>query len=200
MKDGGNTFLAEENSGFWVDEGQTNNATNHSTNSTSPVTASSTSQGHQAKLNEKREEKKKKENEGSLSEKREVVMHGAELKCQYAQAPGKLVVTSNEIKLQDQLWATEGDGNNMVNLQFKGTCGHPNFAGQTPPPCLSVINITPWQSLGTSFVQEQKVLVKESFCVCNPVPNTAVAKPIKGQSNSQKSENSGVVYAYLKNK
>lgn len=173
MKDGNNSFWVEE-----TGNSNLNNPNNSVSNSQSNPPHSTNSQAHQSKLEQKRQEKQKKEQEGSPNEKREVVMNGAELKCQYAQAPGELVVTSNEIKLQDQLWATEGDGNNMVNLQFKGTCGHPTFAGQTPPPCLSVIKITPWQNLGTSFIQEQKVLVKESYCVCTPTPNAATPSPI----------------------
>ncbi|WP_181876055.1 PAAR-like protein [Chryseobacterium carnipullorum] len=116
-------------------------------------------------------------------------MHGAKLKCPYAQAPGDLKVTSNEIKLQDQLWATDGDGNNMINLQFKGTCGHPKWPAKnmSPPPCMSVIKLSPWQNLGTSTVQAQKVLVKESFITCNPEFNAASPKPVP-QVESIKSE------------
>ncbi|AZA64284.1 DUF4280 domain-containing protein [Chryseobacterium carnipullorum] len=118
-----------------------------------------------------------------------MVMHGAKLKCPYAQAPGDLKVTSNEIKLQDQLWATDGDGNNMINLQFKGTCGHPKWPAKnmSPPPCMSVIKLSPWQNLGTSTVQAQKVLVKESFITCNPEFNAASPKPVP-QVESIKSE------------
>lgn len=135
---------------------------------------------HNTKLEQKRAERKKKDSEDSPSEKREVVMHGAKLKCEYAEQLGDLKVTSNEISLQDQLWATEGDGNNMVNLQFKGKCGHPKWPAQnmSPPPCMSVIKLSPWQNLGTSFVQEQKVLIKSSCITCNPDFNSAKASPI----------------------
>jgi hypothetical protein len=144
---------------------------------------------HDQKLSEKRAEKQQKASEDTPVEKREVVMHGAKLKCPYAQAPGDLKVTSNEIKLQDQLWATDGDGNNMINLQFKGTCGHPKWPAKnmSPPPCMSVIKLSPWQNLGTSTVQAQKVLVKESFITCNPEFNAASPKPIP-QVESIKSE------------
>jgi N-acetylmuramoyl-L-alanine amidase len=133
-----------------------------------------------AALDKKRAEKKEKEVQDSPSEKREVVMHGASLSCKYAQGLGKLFVTSNELLLQDQKWATEGDGNNMVNLQFKGTCGHPKWPQRkmSPPPCMSVIKLSPWQNLGTNFLQEQKNLVKESYIECEPEFNTATAKPI----------------------
>ncbi len=137
-------------------------------------------EAHIAKLNQKREERKQQAAEDTPLEKREVVMHGAKLKCQYAQGQGKLVVTSNELQLQDQLWATKGDGNNMVNLQFQGTCGHPKWPQRkmSPPPCMSVIKLTPWQNLGTTIVQEQTVLVKESFINCDPEFNAASPSPI----------------------
>jgi len=135
---------------------------------------------HDRKLSEKRAEKQKRASEDSPLEKREMVMHGAKLKCPYAQAPGELKVTSNEIILQDKLFATHGDGNNMVNLQFKGTCGHPKWPARnmSPPPCMSVIKLSPWQNLGSTIVQKQTVLVKESFIFCDPTPNVASAKPI----------------------
>lgn len=135
---------------------------------------------HDKKLSEKRAEQQKKSSEDSPVEKREQVMHGAKLKCPYAQAPGELKVTSNEINLQDQPFATIGDGNNMVNLQFKGTCGHPKWPARnmSPPPCMSVIKLSPWQNPGTSIIQEQKVLVKESFINCDPEFNSASPSPI----------------------
>ncbi|NIF06662.1 DUF4280 domain-containing protein [Chryseobacterium sp. Tr-659] len=135
---------------------------------------------HDQKLSEKRAEQQQKASEDSPLEKRELVMHGAKLKCPYAQAPGELKVTSNEINLQDQPFATKGDGNNMVNLQFKGTCGHPKWPARkmSPPPCMSVIKLSPWQNLGTTIIQEQTALVKESFINCDPEFNAATATPI----------------------
>lgn len=137
-------------------------------------------QTHNSKLEQKRAERTKKDSEDSPSEKREVVMHGAKLKCEYAQGLGDLVVTSNELQLQDKLWATQGDGNNMINLQFKGTCGHPKWPAKNmqPPPCMSVIKLSPWEKLGTTIVQDQRVLVKESCITCNPDFNSAKASPI----------------------
>ncbi|WP_080779716.1 PAAR-like protein [Chryseobacterium phocaeense] len=144
---------------------------------------------HDDKLSEKRAEKEKKSSEDSPAEKREMVLHGAELKCPYAQGPGELKVTSNEINLQDKIFATKGDGNNMVNLQFKGTCGHPKWPARnmSPPPCMSVIKLSPWQNLGTSVIQEQTALVKESFINCDPEFNTASPSAIP-QAASIKSE------------
>jgi Domain of unknown function (DUF4280) len=139
-----------------------------------------TQKEHNALLEKKRAERKKKDEEDSPTEKRELVMDGAKLKCEYAQGLGTLKVTSNEILLQDKVIATVGDGNNMVNLQFQGTCGHPKWPAQnmSPPPCMSVIKLSPWQNPGTGFMQTQKVLVKESTITCTPDFNSAVAKPI----------------------
>lgn len=131
---------------------------------------------HQKKLSDLRH-KRAKDEENNPNEKREMVIQGAVLKCPYCPVEGKLVVTSNTLKLQDQFWATEGDKNNMINLQFPGTCGHPNFAGKPPPPCMSVINLEPWRNMGTNYIQEQLNLVKESYITCNPVPNVAIAQP-----------------------
>ncbi len=142
-------------------------------------------EAHNAKLNQKRQEKAQQAASDSPLEKRELVMHGAKLKCPYAQGPGKLVVTSNELQLQDQLWATEGDGNNMLNLQFQGKCGHPKWPQRKmpPPPCMSVIKLTPWQNLGTTIVQDQTVLVKESCINCDPEFNVASPKPVRQSGN-----------------
>jgi Domain of unknown function (DUF4280) len=149
-----------------------------------------------ALLEQKRAERKKKDEEDSPSEKRELVMDGAKLKCEFAQGLGTLKVTSNEILLQDKVVATVGDGNNMVNLQFQGTCGHPKWPGQnmSPPPCMSVIKLSPWQKLGTGFMQEQKVLVKESTITCTPDFNSAVATPIPKVASIVKKEEKEIVY------
>ncbi len=42
-------------------------------------------QQHNARLDQKRAERKEKDSGDSPSEKREVVMHGVKLKCEYAQ-------------------------------------------------------------------------------------------------------------------
>ncbi|MCS4301015.1 PAAR-like protein [Chryseobacterium sp. BIGb0232] len=148
---------------------------------------------HDQKLSEKRAEQQKKSSEPSPTEKREMVMNGATLKCPYAQGPGELKVTSNDINLQDQPFATVGDGNNMVNLQFKGTCGHPKWPARnmSPPPCMSVIKLTPWQNPGTTNIQEQTVLVKESYINCDPEFNSASPSPIpKAESIKSEIQNS----------
>lgn len=165
------TFLAEEpEQGFWVDSKELTQSTQRQNEKTETARKEEIA-------NKLRAENDKLLKEGLPEEKREMVIHGAILYCPYAQAEGKLKVTSNEILLQDRICATEGDGNNMINLQFPGLCNHPKW-GDKKPACQSVINLTPWQNLGKTLVQEQRVLVKESYISCNPSPNTAVAKPI----------------------
>lgn len=148
---------------------------------------------HDNKLKQKREERAEQQSGDSPDDKRKVVMDGAVLKCPYASGPGKLVVDSNELLLQDQLWATEADNKNMINLQFEGTCSHPNFSGQTPPPCKGVINLGKWENIGTTIVQGNIVLIKDSKIKCNPTPNSATGNQIKKEEGE-----GGVVYAVLK--
>ena len=164
-------FLAEESKqGFWVDSQEL-------TQNTQRQTAKTETARKEEIANKLRAENERLLKEGQPEEKREMVIHGATLHCPYAQSEGKLKVTSNEILLQDRICATEGDGNNMINLKFSGVCNHPKW-GDKKPACQSVINLSPWQNLGKTLVQEQRVLVKESYISCNPSPNTAVAKPI----------------------
>ena len=164
-------FLAEESEqGFWGDSQEL-------TQNTQRQTAKTETARKEEIANKLRAENERLLKEGQPEEKREMVIHGATLHCPYAQSEGKLKVTSNEILLQDRICATEGDGNNMINLKFSGVCNHPKW-GDKKPACQSVINLSPWQNLGKTVIQEQRVLVKESYISCNPSPNTAVAKPI----------------------
>lgn len=164
-------FLAEESEqGFWGDSQEL-------TQNTQRQTAKTETARKEEIANKLRADNERLLKEGQPEEKREMVIHGATLHCPYAQSEGKLKVTSNEILLQDRICATEGDGNNMINLKFSGVCNHPKW-GDKKPACQSVINLSPWQNLGKTVIQEQRVLVKESYISCNPSPNTAVAKPI----------------------
>ena len=149
---------------------------------------------HNSALSNKRDQRDRQKQDGPLNENRQVVMDGATLKCPYAQGPGKLVVDSNEIQLQDQLWGTEADDKNMHNVQFEGVCSHPKFAGQTPPPCKSVIFLNNWKKVGTTKIQDQTVLVKESYINCDPKPNAIVPNTPSNQINSSKPQ---VLNAYF---
>lgn len=154
---------------------------------------------HQKILDQKRKEKEKQNSSDTPTEKRELVMNGAKLECKYAQGEGTLNVTSNEILLQDKVVATMNDNNNMLNLQFKGTCGHPIWPSKKipPPPCMSVIKLDKWKKIGTNLIQEQTNLVKESTIICNPDFNNAVAKPIPKVESIKVEEIPKILDAYF---
>jgi len=120
-------------------------------------------QSHDKKLNKMREEKKKEGNDPP-NEKYKMVCHGAKIQCKYMPAPGTLMVTSNQIKMHGQLWATEGD-NTKLNLQFQGVCMNPKW-GYAKPPCLGVITPLQWENVGNMYVQGKKNLIKKSTIKC----------------------------------
>jgi hypothetical protein len=132
---------------------------------------------HDKKLKEMREEKKQQGSESS-DEKRKMVMNGAKLQCKYMPTPGSLVVTSNQVSLHDQFWATEGDCTKL-NLQFQGNCLHSQW-GYNKPPCIGVIVPTKWEDVGTTLVQKQKVLIKKSTIKCG-ISNEAITILFDGQ-------------------
>ena len=142
---------------------------------------------HDEKTQEMRDEKKKEGND-SPNEKRKMVMNGAKILCKYMPAPGTLMVTSNQVKLQDQLWATEGDCTKM-NLQFQGVCMHPKW-GYAKPPCIGVIVPTKWEDVGTTIVQDKKVLIKGSTIKCG-ISNEAIKILFDGQISTPVSLSTG---------
>ena len=154
---------------------------------------------HNSVLSNKRDQRDRQKQDGPLNENRQVVMNGATLKCPYAQGPGKLVVDSNEIQLQEQLWGTEMDDKNMHNLQFEGVCSHPKFSGKTPPPCKSVIFLDNWKKIGTTKVQDHTVLVKESYINCDPKPNAITPNTPSDQINSSKPQVLNAYFVAFKN-
>jgi hypothetical protein len=134
-------------------------------------------QKHDKKLKEMKEEKKKESNDPP-SEKYKMVVHGAKIQCKYTPAPGTLMVTSNQIQMHGQLWATEGDCGKL-NLQFQGICTHSKW-GYNKPPCLGVIIPTKWEDVGNMYVQEQKNLIKKSTIKCG-ISNEAIKIIFDGQ-------------------
>lgn len=120
-------------------------------------------QKHDSKLKEMREEKKKEGNT-TPDEKLKMVMHGAKIQCKYIPAPGTLMVTSNQIQMHGQFWATTGDKTKM-NLQFQGICMNPKW-GYAKPPCISVIAPLQWENVGNMYVQGKKNLIKKSTIKC----------------------------------
>ena len=109
-------------------------------------------------------EEKKEEGHKSPEEMKKVVMNGAKLLCPFHPAPGTLVVTSNQVRLQGNIWATSAD-NKKTNFLFTGLCLHPSF-GSAKPPCIGVITPLIWEKTGTIKVQDNPTLLKESKIKC----------------------------------
>jgi hypothetical protein len=122
-----------------------------------------TNSPHQSSLVMLRQEKKE-EGHKSPEEMKKVVMNGAKLLCPFHPAPGTLLVTSNQIRLQGNIWATEAD-NQKINFLFLGICTHPSVAS-APPPCISIITPLKWTDVGTVKVQDNKTLLKKSKIKC----------------------------------
>ena len=120
-------------------------------------------QNHDNKLKDMREEKKKESNDPP-DEKYKMVINGAKIQCKYTPAPGTLMVTSNQIQMHGQLWATTGD-NTKLNLQFQGICMNPKW-GYAKPPCIGVIAPLQWENVGNMYVQGKKNLIKKSTVKC----------------------------------
>ncbi|WP_271785208.1 DUF4280 domain-containing protein [Aquimarina algiphila] len=88
----------------------------------------------------------------------------AKIECQMCTNPnGTLMVTSNMIKLQGKLWATEKD-KEKTNLMFQGTC---KASPQQSVPCIAVMQTGQWQGLGDISVQGSKPLLESSTIMCN---------------------------------
>ena len=91
------------------------------------------------------------------------VCNGAKIECQLCTKPeGTLKVTSNEIKIQDKLFATEGD-KEKINLVFEGNC---KKSWMQASPCASVIKPEKWQGVADLIVQDQKALLEDSTIMC----------------------------------
>ncbi len=92
------------------------------------------------------------------------VCNQAKIECQMCTNPqGTLMVTSNMIKLQGKLWATEKD-KEKTNLIFQGTC---KASPQQSVPCIAVIQTGNWQGTGDVLVQNNKALLESSTIMCN---------------------------------
>ncbi|MBL4746586.1 MAG: DUF4280 domain-containing protein [Flavobacteriaceae bacterium] len=91
------------------------------------------------------------------------VCNGAKIECKLCTKPeGTLKVTSNEIKVQDKIFATEGD-KEKTNLIFEGNC----TKYYPPKPCASVIKPEKWEGVADLIVQDQKALLEDSIIMCS---------------------------------
>ncbi|MEM0940633.1 MAG: DUF4280 domain-containing protein [Bacteroidota bacterium] len=92
------------------------------------------------------------------------VCNGAKIKCPLCNGPeGQLMVTSNQIKLQGNFFATEKD-NQKANLLFSGTCKKSPFQSS---PCAGVISPGAWQPVADTKIQGAAALLEDSRIMCN---------------------------------
>jgi len=93
------------------------------------------------------------------------VIHEAKIKCSLcSKQQGKLMVTSNQILLQNKFWATKAD-KEKPNLIFKGNCL--KFS-KNPPPCIAVISVANWQNTADSVtIDGEEALLESSIIMCN---------------------------------
>ncbi len=91
------------------------------------------------------------------------VCHGAKIECQLCTKPeGKLMVTSNQVKVQDKFFATAKDKGKM-NLIFQGNCKKSPYQSS---PCAAVISPQEWQNTADLKVQDAPALLENSTIMC----------------------------------
>lgn len=92
------------------------------------------------------------------------VCNEAKIECQLCSKPeGTLLVTSNQVKVQDVFFATEAD-NTKANLIFEGTCAK-SPGGSAP--CIGVIVPDKWMNTADALIQDNKALLEDSMIMCN---------------------------------
>lgn len=91
------------------------------------------------------------------------VCDGAKIECQLCTKPeGTLMVTSNQIKVQDKIVATAKD-KEKVNLIFEGNCKKSTFQ---MTPCIAVIKLEKWKNTADLKVQGSEALLENSTIMC----------------------------------
>lgn len=92
------------------------------------------------------------------------VCNNAKIECNLCTNPeGRLIVTSNDIKLQDKTWATVQDSK-KANLQFTGNC---KKSDKSSVPCAALIAPVKWINTGEILIQGHKALLESSTIKCS---------------------------------
>ncbi|RAV27887.1 DUF3289 family protein [Sinomicrobium soli] len=126
-----------------------------------------------------------KRNKKTPPESKKFVMNGARIKCDLCSKPeGKLRVTSNDLKLQDMLWANINDTNGAQNLIFDGVCNHGKY-GDKKPLCKSVIQLKGWDKPASVTIQDAPGIVMESQNYCLPHGNQKIEITDSGQTATE---------------
>lgn len=91
------------------------------------------------------------------------VCDGAKIECQLCTKPeGQLKVTSNEVKIQDKLFANAKD-KEKINLIFQGNCKKSPWQAS---PCVAVIQTQEWQGVADLIIQDAPALLEDSTIMC----------------------------------
>lgn len=108
------------------------------------------------------------------------VCDGAIIECKLCTKPeGILKVTSNQIKIQDKLFANVND-KEKTNLIFEGNCKKSPYQSQ---PCVAVIKVDKWLGVADALIQDGQALLEDSTIMC-----TYGGVPIKITDDLQVSE------------
>ena len=92
------------------------------------------------------------------------VCDGAKIECKLCTKPeGELKVTSNEIKIQDKLFANAKD-KEKANLIFQGNCKKSPYQASA---CQSVIKTEEWKGTADLIVQDDPALLEDSTIMCS---------------------------------
>ena len=92
------------------------------------------------------------------------VCHGAKIECKTCTSPqGTLMVTSNQVKVQDKLFAN-ADDKGKPNLVFTGNCKASPYQAS---PCAGVIAPGEWQGTADLLLQGSEALLETSTIPCS---------------------------------
>ncbi|NDV67901.1 DUF4280 domain-containing protein [Dysgonomonas sp. 25] len=116
------------------------------------------------------EDKQKKEDKWKdVNDPIKFVIMGGKVECQFCSSPiADLIVTSTDITMQDQPWATVGDSDGKINFAFDGVCNHPSQQKPLapPPPCKAVISLSQWKDYSNTMVNNDNALLMKSKIPC----------------------------------
>jgi hypothetical protein len=91
------------------------------------------------------------------------VCDGAKIECKLCTKPeGELKVTSNEIKVQDKIFATAKD-KEKINLIFQGNCKKSPYQASA---CQAVIKTEDWKGTADLKIQDNEALLENSTIMC----------------------------------
>jgi len=116
------------------------------------------------------EEKREKEYKWKdVNDPVKFVIMGGKVRCTFCSNPeANIIVTANDVSLQDKPWATIGDCDGKTNFAFTGVCNHPSQQKPLtpPPPCKAVIKLGKWKDFSNTMVNNDNALLMQSKIPC----------------------------------